>query len=158
MSVAQITIENLRQPNFEPHEFIDSVTARAKGIDNAPNVNQLTAGIVLTKKMQELRDALNHPIHISSGFRCDALNKAVGGAPNSRHTQFLACDFGINNMTPTEIVLAIRESGISVDKCFVERNCVHLQTSLHESDNRNEFGNAKLVGGRWIVTNKIEAV
>ena len=146
------TLENLRRPNFKPQDFVKSNTAQQKGIDNTPNQNQLIAGMVLADKMQELRDKINLPIIISSGFRSSELNKAIGGAPNSWHMQFLACDFNIKGLDPYEAVLKIKESKVSVDKCFVERNCVHIQTCMDESKNRNFFGTATKVNGKWVVT------
>ena len=132
-----LTLENLRRPNFKPEDFIRSETAKQKGIDNTPNQNQLIAGMVLADKLQELRDKINLPIIISSGFRSAELNKAIGGAPSSWHMQFLACDFNIKGLVPYVTLLRIKESLVSVDKCFVERNCVHIQTCMDESKNRN---------------------
>jgi hypothetical protein len=72
--------------------------------------------------------------------------------------QFLACDFNIVGMAPVDVVLSIKKSGVSVDKCFVERGCVHMQTAIRDSDNRNEFGTAELKNGVWKVTKKIRAI
>lgn len=155
---AIITKENLRRKNFTPDEFLHSNTATKLGIKNAPDLNQLTAGVCLADKMQELRDAIGKPFSITSAFRSRELNAAVKGSPNSWHLQFLACDFNIKGMTPVEAVMAIKQSGVSVDKCFVERGCVHMQTAMNSSENRNEFGSAKLVDGKWVVEDQIKAV
>jgi hypothetical protein len=151
MQSVMLTIENLRRPNFKPEDFIKSNTASEKGIDNTPNQNQLIAGMVLADKMQELRNKINLPITISSGFRSTKLNKAIGGAPSSWHMQFLACDFNIKGLDSYKAVLKIKESKVSVDKCFVERNCVHIQTCMDQSKNRNFFGTATKVNGEWVV-------
>jgi len=150
-----LTVENLRRPNFKPEDFVKSNTAEQKGIDNTPNQNHLIAGMVLANKMQELRDKINLPIIISSGFRCPELNRAIGGAPNSLHMQFLACDFNIKGLDPYEAVLKIKESKVSIDKCFVERACVHIQIRMDESKNRNFFGTATKMNGKWVVTKNI---
>lgn len=147
-----LTIENLHRPNFKPEDFVKSETAKQKEIDNTPNQNQLIAGMVLADKMQELRNKINLPIIISSGFRSAELNKAIGGAPSSWHMQFLACDFNIKGLDPYEAVLKIKESKVSLDKCFVERDCVHIQTCMDESKNRNFFGTATKINGKWVVT------
>ena len=42
--------------------------------------------------MQVIRDEYGKPIIVTSGFRCDKLNKAVGGAKNSQHTKGEAAD------------------------------------------------------------------
>ena len=180
-----VTKENLRRKNFAPKEFLDSVTATELGIENTPNLNQLTAGLRLADKMQELYNAIEKKllaeqnkslipffpwtkkkskaafplqIIISSGFRNSELNKAVKGSPNSWHMQFLACDFNIVGMTPVDTVLVIKKSGVSLDKCFVERGCVHMQTAMRDSENRNEFGTAELKNGVWKVTKDIRPI
>ena len=170
-----VTKENLRRKNFAPEEFLNSVTATELGIENTPNLNQLTAGLRLADKMQELYNAIEKVLLTEQNkslipffpwpkqkskvvFRNSELNKAVKGSPNSWHMQFLACDFNIVGMTPVDTVLAIKKSGVSVDKCFVERGCAHMQTAIRDSDNRNEFGTAELKNGVWKVTKDIRAI
>ena len=46
----------------------------------------------LINVIQDVRDEFG-PLHITSGNRCVAHNKKVGGAKNSRHTKSLAVDF-----------------------------------------------------------------
>lgn len=157
------TIENLRRKNFLPEEFIRSDTAEKLGIKNTPNAGQIIAGLALADKMQILRDAIGKPFKINSGFRCRELNSAVGGAPNSWHIQFLACDFNIQGMQPHEAVLAIKATRISVDKVFVERGCVHLQTNMNDAKNRNFFGSAVRVKNEngemeWVVSSEVKRV
>ena len=79
--------------NFDLSEFIRSDYAKRNGINNVPNAQQ-------TENLQELcvhileplRKHFQIPILISSGFRCDALNAAIGGAKNSQHTMGQAVD------------------------------------------------------------------
>jgi hypothetical protein len=161
-----ITIENLRQKNFTPEEFLHSNTAAASlrddnplnDIKNEPGQQELENGVKLASKMQEIRDALKKSIIITSGFRCPALNKAVGGAPGSWHMKFLAIDFCIPGMEPHEVVLELKKTGVSVDKVFVERKCTHMQTCLDDNDNRNFFGTAVKIDGKWVVSDQIKKV
>ena len=46
--------------------------------------------------LQPLRDAMNEPIKIGSGYRCTRLNQAVGGVANSQHTKGEAVDLCID--------------------------------------------------------------
>lgn len=166
ISISKLTIENLRRKNFSPEEFLrskkveDSLKDKDKtnDIKNEPNQNQLIAGMALADKMQELRNAIKKPFHITSGFRSEELNKAIGGAHNSCHLQFLACDFNIEGLEPHEAVLAIKATKISVDKVFVERGCVHMQTNINDAKNRNFFGSAAKINGEWVVTDKIKKI
>ena len=59
-----VTKENLRRKNFTPEEFLNSVTAAKLEIKNTPDLNQLTAGVRLADKMQELHDAIEKPFSI----------------------------------------------------------------------------------------------
>ena len=161
MNIRMLTIENLRTKNFTPEEFLRSSRAERDGIDNTPDLSQITAGVILAKNMQKLRDALGgKAIHITSGFRCEKLNKAVNGGKNSKHIQFLACDFYIIGMTMEQTVLAIKDSGVSVDRCFVERGCVHVQFAMNEENNENRFGTAVFnqATNKWEVEWKIRSV
>lgn len=147
----KLTESCLARKNFEAAEFLRSRKADELGIINIPNQEQLSCGVKIADKAQELREALGIPMIITSGFRCPELNKAVGGAPRSKHMQFLAIDFIIKGLSPKEGVQKIKESGVSVDRCFVERKCIHMQIRMDESLNKNFFGEATKVKGKWIV-------
>ena len=45
--------------------------------------------------LEPLRVAMGEPIKIGSGFRCEKLNKAVGGVYNSQHLKGQAADLCI---------------------------------------------------------------
>ena len=83
--------------NFTLDEFTTSATAKAKGIANIPD-NQQVANLcaLVNNVLQPLRDAMGHEIKIGSGFRCTALNKAVGGVFNSQHLTGQAADLCID--------------------------------------------------------------
>ena len=70
--------------NFTREELVASATAKRLGIDNTPNKEQEANLYLLAYYiLQPLRDRYGNPIRISSGFRCKALNNAVGGVPTS---------------------------------------------------------------------------
>lgn len=46
----------------------------------------------LISALQDLRDQLNLPLSITSGFRCNRHNESVGGATQSFHTLGMAAD------------------------------------------------------------------
>ena len=83
--------------HFTMEELYASATATAKGINNKPSVQQMINLVYLTAYVLEpLRVAMNEPIKIGSGFRCQALNKAVGGVYNSQHMKGQAADLCID--------------------------------------------------------------
>lgn len=83
--------------NFTLEEMCASATAKAKRIDNTPltqHIVNLTH--VACHILQPLREAMNEPIKIGSGYRCPALNAAVGGVKNSQHMTGEAVDICID--------------------------------------------------------------
>lgn len=83
--------------HFTIEELCASETAKAKGISNKPNTEQIINLVYLAANVLEpLRVAMGEPIKIGSGFRCPALNKAVGGVGNSQHMKGLAADLCID--------------------------------------------------------------
>ena len=82
--------------HFTIEELYASATAKSKGIDNKPAVQQLINLVYLTAYVLEpLRVAMKEPISISSGYRCPRLNEAVGGVSNSQHMKGQAADLNI---------------------------------------------------------------
>jgi len=85
--------------NFTLSEFLASETADDLGIKNEPNERELANIRIVATRLQRVRDFLNEAlkqrvsIKITSGFRCEALNKAVGGSSTSDHRTGMAADF-----------------------------------------------------------------
>lgn len=83
--------------NFTLEELCASDTAAAKGIRNVPgNGEAVSLCALVFHVLQPLRDAMGHAIKIGSGYRCQALNKAVGGVGNSQHMKGQAADLYID--------------------------------------------------------------
>lgn len=83
--------------HFTLEEMMASRTADARGIENritAEEVNNLQR--LCRDVLEPLRKRFGKPIHINSGFRCKALNAAVGGALRSYHMQGRAVDIPWN--------------------------------------------------------------
>ena len=115
-------------PHFSLAELTFSATAQRRQIDNSPppsvlrNLNQLAVGL------EDVRAALDGlPIRINSGYRCPALNRAVGGARLSAHMSGHAADFVCPDFgSPLEIVRALAKSDITFDKLIQEGTWVHI--------------------------------
>lgn len=78
--------------NFSLSEFTKSIIAKNKKIDNTPSDTDIFYLTKLAEQLQKVRERYGRPIVISSGFRCEKLNKAVGGAKNSDHRYGAAAD------------------------------------------------------------------
>ena len=74
-------------------EATKSATAIRKGIYNLPVDEHLAALVNTANKIFEpIRNHFNVPIGISSGYRSNALNDAVGGSKTSQHSKGEALD------------------------------------------------------------------
>ena len=82
--------------HFTIEEMYASDTAKRLGIDNKPTTQKMINLVYLCAFVLEpLRVAMGKPIKISSGYRCEKLNKAVGGVYNSQHLKGQAADIDI---------------------------------------------------------------
>ena len=83
--------------HFTIEELCASATAKAKGINNTPNMQQMVNLVYLAAYVLDpLRVAMYEPIKIGSGFRSAKLNDAVGGVKNSQHMKGQAVDLCID--------------------------------------------------------------
>lgn len=85
--------------NFSLEEFTVSTTAQKAGIANVPNERQIKKLKAICEDiLQPLRDASGKTVTITSGYRCEALNKLVGGVGESQHQDGEAVDFWCENL------------------------------------------------------------
>lgn len=63
----------------------------------------------LAENLQVLRDVVNAPIHINSGYRSKAYNKKIGGASASQHMFATAADIVVRGMRPSRVAELIEE-------------------------------------------------
>ena len=100
--------------NLSLGEFTRSQTAKRKGIDNTPSEKHLEAAKLLAENIfQPIRECFAVPIFISSGYRSDALNEAIGGSKTSQHSKGEAMDIDMdhrNGPENEEIFHYIREN------------------------------------------------
>ena len=83
--------------HFTIEELYASDTAKRLGINNTPPLQQIIHLVYLAAYVLEpLRVAMNRPIKIGSGYRCEKLNKLVGGVSNSQHLKGQAVDISID--------------------------------------------------------------
>ncbi len=107
--------------NFTLEELIFSETAARKGIENAPTEEALNNLQKLAEGLQDVRDLLDKPILISSGYRCLELNTLLGSKPTSAHVRGLAADFICPSYGSVEEVMeAIVNSDIQYDQVILE--------------------------------------
>ena len=79
--------------NFSLAEFTESNTATRNGIDNNPSAEHIHNLVELCENvLQPLRDRIGSSIRVTSGYRSEALNNAIGGSKTSDHSHGRAAD------------------------------------------------------------------
>lgn len=119
--------------NFSLEEFTKSETADRLKVDNAPGSEQIINLCALVHHvLQPLRDHYGQPVKISSGYRCQALNKAVGGVSNSQHMRGQAADIKIPGVAPDNIADYIANH-LPYDQVILYPSFVHVSYSIQSN-------------------------
>ena len=117
---------------FTIKELTKSSTAAQLGINNTPNseiVNNLTQLVECV--LDPLRERYGKPIYVNSGYRCSALNKAVGGSKTSHHLLGLAADITVGSCSENENLFnLIIELDLPYDQLIDEKNFSWIHVSF----------------------------
>lgn len=119
--------------NFQLSEFLRSARADALHINNTRYTPQQLANMkaLCVYVLEPLRARLRLKFHpravvvVTSGWRCPALNLAVGGTKSSQHLRGQAADVhievdGVRVMTAQELLLFMLKEQLTFDQCICE--------------------------------------
>ena len=118
---------------FTIKELCKSSTATLKRIDNTPNseiVNNLEQ--VVDNILDPLREAYGKPIKVNSGYRCEALNVAVGGSKTSQHRYGLAADITTGSrLENKKLFILAKQLNLPFDQLIDEKaySWIHISFS-----------------------------
>lgn len=124
---------------FTIEEMTKSSTATAKGIDNTPSEE----GVLKLQKLIEavldpLREWYGKPIKINSGFRCEALNEAVGGSDTSQHRLGEAADITVGTKKGNKKLFEYIKDNLPFDQLINESNFSWVHVSYREGRLRKQ--------------------
>lgn len=126
--------------HFTLREMIHSDTAIRLGIDNKPPVEVLSGLILLCEKILEpVRKHYGTPFSPNSGYRSQALNKAVRGSKTSQHTLGQAVDFEVPGISNYDLACWVRDN-LNFDQLILENYTSGIPSSgwVHVSLKKNE--------------------
>ena len=128
---------------FTLEEMTRSDVAKREGIDNTPGLQETEALTALVEDVLDpLREMYGHPIHVTSGYRCEALNKAVGGAKTSQHLRGEAADIKTNRKGGNARLYGLLEKYFDYDQLIWEKGDDYEPAWVHVSY-KAEGGNRK---------------
>jgi hypothetical protein len=135
--------------SFYLNEFTISQEAERHGYKNEPNEKQIeNLRLLCVNVLQPLREIINVPIFINSGFRSFDVNAAVGGRFNSQHLEGKAADFVVHSMNLIDVFNTIIQE-LSFDQLIYEfGKWIHV--SWNGELNRKDVMISKKVHGKTV--------
>ena len=141
--------------NFSVKEYTKSSTAIRRGFSNSMTAEHLISAKALFENIiQPVRDHFGSTV-ITSGYRSDALNDAIGGSRGSQHSKAEAGDFETQSST-LETAQWIADN-LDFDQLILEGYKVGDPNSgwvhcsyVSKAENRNQILTADFSTGRAI--------
>lgn len=136
-------------------EAVKSNTALRLNIKNEPDDYQVTNMVGIAHNVFEpLRKYVGGPIKINSFFRCEELNKAIGGSKRSQHCEGRAIDLDdtFGHKTNAEMFEYVRKN-LSFDQLIWEfgddNNPAWVHVSyISKDENRGRVMRAEKINGK----------
>jgi hypothetical protein len=114
----------------------------------------------LSAYLQQIREHFDKPLYITSGFRCEKHNQAVGGVVGSLHAKGMAADIVIQGVKPLEIAQYAEQIGVKGIGLYDQ--FVHIDTREnksfwydHKQEKRETFADKAPIQGVYVVTCRI---
>jgi len=125
-------LAGLRLRHFAPEEILRQADRSRGGVRNSIPPEELWGNIVPTLWMADIgRRALGKPVTITSAYRSEEYNQAVGGASRSQHKRNGALDLVPHGATPADLFKVfegLREAGAFKGGLGLYSSFVHVDT------------------------------
>ena len=126
---------------FTLEEFTYSITAQHLGIDNTPSKEAMTnLERLVSRVLDPLREAWGSPIIVTSGYRCEELNKRVGGVKTSYHLRGMAADIRPKNGFLYELYSFVErmfvDNKMPITECYIDhrKGYIHIAYDVEDSN------------------------
>ena len=125
--------ERMLSAHFSLREMCASGTAIRLGIRNEPSEEVVNRLQQLCKHVLEPLRQRFGVIRITSGYRCDTLNRAVGGVKNSQHRLGEAADIHVSDIEVGRKMFRYIKENLDFDQLLFEHLCENGTCWLHVS-------------------------
>lgn len=119
--------------HFSLSEMVRSATAIKLEIINSPTPEDVVRMKALCVNVLEPLRKRFGIIRITSGFRCKALNAAVGGVSNSQHMRGEAADIHVSSLEQAEKMAGYVKDCLVFDQLLIERRMSNGCCWIHVS-------------------------
>jgi zinc D-Ala-D-Ala carboxypeptidase len=130
-------------PHFRLSEFIRSEAAVRLRLPNEPSAEQIAKLRDLAAALERVREIVGVPLRITSGFRCLALNRAIGSEDTSAHPDCGAVDLDAVGIDERDAAERIADSDLAFDQ-------VLLEPWLHFGLRRPRTGEQRRMAGAYM--------
>ena len=146
--------------HFWLREFLRSEMSRRMGREIEAPPPEIVAGLesLCLEVLEPLRESMDKPFTILSGWRPAWLNRAVGGAKTSDHMVGRAADLIVAGAPNAEVCEHLREMDLPFKQCILEfppTGWVHISVGIPGSTPKQEFLTAVKQGGMTVYMNGI---
>lgn len=129
--------------NISPHityeEATRSQTAIRHKIDNTPDEDTLNRMEIVAKACFEpIREWYGRPLRVSSFYRCEELNKKIGGSKTSQHVKGEAIDIDTGSREENEKIFNWAKLNLKYDQLINEYDFSWVHISFSLGSNRNQ--------------------
>lgn len=120
--------------------MVASDTAKREGIENIPSWEAVDNLRTLADEvLDKVREMWGKPLIVNSGYRCDNLNKAVGGSAKSQHRLGKAADITTGSVEGNRQLFAmIERSNIPFDQLIDEYGYKWIHISTDKTRRRRQ--------------------
>lgn len=125
--------------HFTIEEMTESSTATAKGIDNTPSKDiEAKLQKLIEAVLDLLREWYGKPIRVNSGYRCEALNEAIGGSKTSQHCLGEAADITAGSKEENKKLFEYIKDNLPFDQLINESDFSWIHVSYREGRLRKQ--------------------
>lgn len=110
--------------HFTFDELVHSETALKHGIKNEPPLSVMDNLQNLCYHLEVIRYRFGKPVKITSGYRCEELNRLVNGVSNSKHIEGLAADITAPNLL--ELCYVVKSLKLPYSYLDTDKNYIHF--------------------------------
>ena len=140
--------------NLTPHFTLDDLSCTTNKEYKELNLKRAEKNLgkmyMLAGFAERVREIVGKPLIITSGYRCDSLNKAVGGSPTSQHKLGEAIDFKVRGMTNSQVSCKLIGSDLKFQQLIIESSggaeWVHISIGSKREVLRYKNGKYSILG------------
>lgn len=109
-------------PHFKLSELANTNQAKYKQQNLDAGMKMMGKMYMLAGFAERVREIVGLPMTITSGYRCPALNKAIGGSSTSQHKLCEAIDFKCKGLSNESIACKIATSDLKFQQLIIEHS------------------------------------